>query len=61
MNLNQLAVRLSELEGKKQQVDIAQIKEVLKCLGVVLSGLSASESFETVSKLVERGDEARAS
>jgi len=32
MNLNQLAKRISEKEGKKVQVNIAQIKEILKCL-----------------------------
>lgn len=32
MNLNQLAKKISEKEGKKVQVNIAQIKEILKCL-----------------------------
>lgn len=31
MNRNELAVRVSQLEGKKVQINIAQIKEVLKC------------------------------
>lgn len=30
MNLNELAVAVSQREGKKQQVNIAQIKEILK-------------------------------
>ena len=30
MNLNQLAVAISKREGKKVQVNIAQIKEILK-------------------------------
>lgn len=36
MNINQLAERVAELEGKKTQVNIAQIKEVLACLNKVL-------------------------
>lgn len=31
-SLNYLAVEISKLEGKKKQVNIAQIKEVLHCL-----------------------------
>ncbi len=30
MNLNQLAIAISKVEGKKVQVNIAQIKEILK-------------------------------
>ncbi len=29
MNINQLAKLITEIEGKKQQVNIAQVKEVL--------------------------------
>lgn len=32
MNVNQLAVKVCKLEGKKKQVDIAQVKEILRCL-----------------------------
>ena len=32
MNKNKLAVELSKMEGKKTGVNIAQIKELLKCL-----------------------------
>lgn len=32
MNINALAKRITELEGKKQEVNIAQIKEVLSCI-----------------------------
>lgn len=37
MNLNTLAVEISKLEGKKVQVNIAQIKEVLRVLIDILS------------------------
>ena len=36
MNISTLAVRVAELEGKKVQVNIAQIKEVLSCVQKVL-------------------------
>ncbi len=32
MNINELAKRITELEGKKKEVNIAQIKEVLVCV-----------------------------
>ena len=37
MTLNKLAKLVSELEGKKKQVNIAQIKEVLACTNKVLN------------------------
>jgi len=36
MTLNKLAVLIAEREGKKKQVNIGQIKEVLSCVNVVL-------------------------
>ncbi len=39
MNLNQLAKTLSMLEGKKKKIDIAQIKEILACMGTIFSNL----------------------
>jgi MarR-like DNA-binding transcriptional regulator SgrR of sgrS sRNA len=36
MTINRLAKLVSELEGKKVQVNIAQIKEVLACVQKVL-------------------------
>jgi len=38
MNINQLAVSVSELEGKKKQVNIGQIKEVLSCVQKIMKG-----------------------
>ncbi len=38
MNRNKLAVEISKLEGKKKEVNIAQIKEILKCLDFVTYG-----------------------
>lgn len=36
MNLNELAKEISKLEGGKKELSIAQIKEVIKCLSIVL-------------------------
>lgn len=38
MNLNQLAVAISKQEGKKVQVNIAQIKEILRITIDLLNG-----------------------
>lgn len=35
MNMNQLAKKIASLEGKKSQVNIAQIKEVLRVLSII--------------------------
>lgn len=52
MNLNELAREISKLEGKKVPVNIAQIKEVLRCFGKVLSDLAPEEAFYLLSKLI---------
>jgi hypothetical protein len=36
MNINKLAKLIAEEEGKKVQVNIAQIKEVLACVNKIL-------------------------
>jgi len=38
MNINKFAVEVTKLEGKKKQVNIAQIKEVLKVTNKLLGG-----------------------
>ena len=35
MKLSTLARKITQLEGKKVQVNIAQIKEILRCVNVV--------------------------
>lgn len=37
INMNQLAVKICEREGKKKELDIAQVKEVLKVLTELFS------------------------
>jgi hypothetical protein len=36
MNLNQLAILISKKEGLKKQVNIAQIKEIIKVIGQII-------------------------
>lgn len=50
MNENQLAMDISKIEGKKVEVNISQIKEVLKCTLDILSGYPDEE----IVKLVKR-------
>jgi len=38
MNINDFAVKVSKIEGKKKQVNIAQIKEILKVVNNLLGG-----------------------
>lgn len=35
-SLHQLAIEISKIEGKKKEVDIAQISEVIKCLRIII-------------------------
>lgn len=48
MTINELAISISKFEGKKKQVNIAQIKEIIKVLG----GIFASLGFWEFAKLV---------
>lgn len=50
INLHKLAVRIAEKEGKKQQVSIAQIKEILK----IALGELKKENPNEVLKLLEK-------
>lgn len=50
MNLNKIAVEIAEAESGKQEVNIAQIKEIMKCFLVIL----ADEEPVEVLKLLKR-------
>ena len=39
MNINEFALKVTRREGGKQQVNIAQIKEVLKVINALTHGL----------------------
>lgn len=43
INENVLAIKISAIEGKKVEVNIAQIKEVLKCALEILNDYSDEE------------------
>lgn len=59
MNLNELAKEISRLEGGKKELSIAQIKEVIKCMGVVLCRFYQADNHKefvsVVAKIVRIG------
>lgn len=50
INQNILAKDISEVEGKKVQVNIAQIKEVMKCMLFELSRYTDKEVLTLIAK-----------
>ena len=57
MNLNELALNLTQLEGKKKQVNIAQIKEVVANLGVVFAKLNVCNFLKLAWSIRKNGQE----
>ena len=53
MNLNQLALAITKMEKGKKQVDIAQTKEVLKCLGCILVSFTPDEAVAVFAQLLK--------
>jgi len=39
MNINKFALKITRLEGKKKQVDIAQVKEILAVINKLTGGV----------------------
>lgn len=54
MNLNDLAREIAELEGGKQNLSIAQIKEVVRCLGDILHEMHVQDFTATIAKLAKK-------
>lgn len=50
INLNKLAKNISLAEGKKVQINIAQIKEVLKCVFFELKKYSDEDILEAIKR-----------
>ena len=50
INQNKLAIKITEMEGKKVQVNIAQVKEVQRCLLLELS----QYTNKSVTQLLDR-------
>jgi hypothetical protein len=55
MNLNELAQHVSLAEGGKKNLSIAEIKEVISCLGVVLASVDESVKDSLFKKIVTAG------
>ena len=54
VNLNTFAKELCENEGLKQQVNVAQMKEVLAVLGRALRERDAAEAVALVSAIISK-------
>lgn len=57
MNLNDLALELTQREKGKKQVDIAQVKEILAHLGDIFYSKTLPEANELFGKLWLAGRE----
>lgn len=47
-NINDLAVAISQVEGKKEQVNIAQIKEILGAIPIVYRKYVTAEGYKSI-------------
>ena len=54
VNLNKLAKDIAMVEGKKVQVNIAQIKEIMKATLLLLAEKKGSEILEVVERTKEK-------
>lgn len=54
MNLNWLAKKIAEMEGKKVAVNIAQIKEIIGCMGKIFRGLNLIARENLVNDITKR-------
>ncbi len=52
MNLNNLAREICKREGKKKQINIAQIKEIIRVLGEILNEMDGREFADTAIRLL---------
>ena len=50
INLNDVAVEVARIEGKKMEIDITQIKETMKCFGVVLGWYHDYEIIDVINR-----------
>lgn len=51
INMNDLAIQISKIEGKRKQVNIAQIKEVLKATRIKLNEYDDEQIIEAVRRI----------
>ncbi len=52
MNLNELAKKISVVEGGKHNLNIGEIKQVVRCLGLVLKTLSPGEALKVFLRII---------
>lgn len=55
MNMNQLAKEICKKEGKKKQINIAQVKEILGCLSDILLDRFIEDGMQIYLELVKTG------
>lgn len=53
MNLNRLAKELCALETGKQEVNIAQMKEIIRCLGEILREMAPLEAIDLIRRIMK--------
>lgn len=51
---HKLAIQISELEGKKINLSVAQIKEVIRCMKDVMCQMPQNELMNLIEKLITR-------
>ena len=58
VNLNDLAVEVSKMEGGVKEMNIAQIKECMKCIFIALNKCESADILEIVDRTADkyRGD-----
>lgn len=54
INLHDLAVKITLIEGKKISISVAQVKEILKIILIELALMEEGEVLETLRKFKER-------
>jgi len=53
LNLNEFAVAVSKLEGGKQEMSIAQIKEVINRIGIILGDMRVEDALALTAKMIK--------
>lgn len=55
MNLHDLSIEICKREGKKVQLSVAQVKEVLWCLGQIFQEMGTWPSLRLFWKIRKKG------
>ena len=54
INQNKLAIKITEMEGKKVEVNIAQVKEVQKCMLLELTQYTNKSVTQLLDRVASR-------